>query len=426
MTTILIVDDSLVDQRAIAALLQNEGVSLLFAANGKEAVDLLQTDCPDLVLTDMYMPEMNGLELLHYIRKHYPTVPVILTTSKGSEDLAFKSLQAGAASYVPKRNLVSHLMATVQQVLTVARAHRDRQNVLAYVRQSEFYFVFGSEFPHSQALIGHVQEQMREMKLADEAELLQAGVALDEALSNAVYHGNLELSSTLREADGDYQEHARQRMKQPPYCNRHVHVIAIFTRDHAKFVIRDEGPGFDPSSLPDPTDPENIERVGGRGLLLIRVFMDEVLFNEKGNEITMVKRRKPISDEVLVEEPKPIKSPDLAVQLAVTGNVVLVTFTTDLSEMDYLRLEHAFQSVFDLLDDGRVANVLLDFRNTNYFGSSAVGLFMRFFKRTQDNDGQLALCNLSDMEIEILKTTCLDRIWPIFDSFEEALQFLRS
>jgi hypothetical protein len=57
------------------------------------------------------------------------------------------------------------------------------------------------------------------------------------------------------------------------------------------YVVRDEGPGFDPSILPDPTDPANLEQVGGRGLLLIRTFMNKVYHNERGNEITLIKDR---------------------------------------------------------------------------------------------------------------------------------------
>jgi len=57
------------------------------------------------------------------------------------------------------------------------------------------------------------------------------------------------------------------------------------------FIVRDEGPGFDPSALPDPTDPENLLKPCGRGVMLIRTFMDQVNFSAKGNEITMVKRR---------------------------------------------------------------------------------------------------------------------------------------
>jgi anti-sigma regulatory factor (Ser/Thr protein kinase) len=66
-------------------------------------------------------------------------------------------------------------------------------------------------------------------------------------------------------------------------------VIAHITRADAKFIVRDEGPGFDPHGLPDPTDPANLEKASGRGLLLMRTFMDSVSFNDLGNEVTMVK-----------------------------------------------------------------------------------------------------------------------------------------
>ena len=64
-------------------------------------------------------------------------------------------------------------------------------------------------------------------------------------------------------------------------------------RTQATFVIRDDGPGFDLNSLPDPTDPENLLKPSGRGLLLIRTFMDEVSHNSTGNQITLVRRRRP-------------------------------------------------------------------------------------------------------------------------------------
>jgi anti-sigma regulatory factor (Ser/Thr protein kinase) len=70
-----------------------------------------------------------------------------------------------------------------------------------------------------------------------------------------------------------------------------VYLAASLSRSQAQYTVRDEGHGFDPSTLPDPTDPENVGKVNGRGLFLIRTFMDEVSFNETGNEITMVKRR---------------------------------------------------------------------------------------------------------------------------------------
>ena len=117
--------------------------------------------------------------------------------------------------------------------------------------------------------------------------------ALKEALLNAIEHGNLELDSKMRD-DGTGEEFyrlAETRMQQEPYCNRRVTVTMRLSPEQLAYVIRDEGPGFDPSTLPDPTDPESIQRAHGRGLLLIRSFMDDVVFNEAGNQITLIKYR---------------------------------------------------------------------------------------------------------------------------------------
>ena len=83
----------------------------------------------------------------------------------------------------------------------------------------------------------------------------------------------------------------QQRRREKPYLTRRVYVTVKESPAEAVYTIRDEGPGFDPSKLPDPTDPSNLDRVSGRGLLLIRTFMDRVHHNKTGNEITMVKRR---------------------------------------------------------------------------------------------------------------------------------------
>ena len=111
-----------------------------------------------------------------------------------------------------------------------------------------------------------------------------------EAVTNAMFHGNLEVSSELRKkSPADYQRLADERRRQEPYSRRRVHITASESRDRIIYAVRDEGPGFDPSILPDPTLPENMLRVSGRGVLLIRTFMDRVEYNATGNQITMSK-----------------------------------------------------------------------------------------------------------------------------------------
>jgi CheY-like chemotaxis protein len=291
MPTVLVVDDIAVDRRRAEKLLAKEGLSVISAANGREALECLKRAQPDLVLTDIQMPEMDGLQLVQEIRRTYPAVPVILMTAHGSEETAVEALQKGAASYVPKRNLAEDLPETIDSILAVAKAGRHEQRLLECLVHTESHFILENDTSLIPSLIGHLENNLKRMKLCDENGLIRVAVALREALINAIHHGNLETTSALREEDEKlYYAQLEERRQQEPYLDRRVHVLAKESHREALYVIRDEGPGFDPATLPDPTDPANLDKVSGRGLLLIRTFMDEVHHNKEGNEITLVKR----------------------------------------------------------------------------------------------------------------------------------------
>ena len=292
MASVLVVDDSAVDRlRTEKILAKDAGLTVSVAANGKEALEHLARGLPDIVLTDMQMPEMDGLQLVEEIRSRYPAVPVILMTAHGSEELAVQALQRGAASYVPKRNLANDLPDTIESVLGVAKANRSQLRLLECLIDTQSHFVLENDAALIPSLIGHLENNLTRMRLCDENGLIRVAVALREALINAIHHGNLEIDSSLREKDEKhYCTLVQERRQQEPYLDRRVHVYAKESHHEAYYVIRDEGPGFDPTSLPDPTDPANLEKVSGRGLLLIRTFMDEVHHNKQGNEITMIKR----------------------------------------------------------------------------------------------------------------------------------------
>jgi serine/threonine-protein kinase RsbW len=99
-----------------------------------------------------------------------------------------------------------------------------------------------------------------------EADQFAIRLALEEGLMNAIRHGNRFAS------------------------DKQVHVTWQIERSEAVFTIADEGPGFHECTVPDPTIDENLERPCGRGLMLMRSFMDEVSYNEKGNEVRLVKK----------------------------------------------------------------------------------------------------------------------------------------
>ena len=96
----------------------------------------------------------------------------------------------------------------------------------------------------------------------------RVGIALREAIVNAMHHGNLEAGSELRQRDdADYQALIERRRSEAPYRERRTQVTVTLDRDKAVYVVRDEGRGFDPSKLPDPVDPANMDKLSGRGLL---------------------------------------------------------------------------------------------------------------------------------------------------------------
>lgn len=117
---ILVVDDEPRFTRLVEANLQTEGFEVLKAKNGKEAVELVASQKPDLVLLDVMMPEMDGFQACERIRE-FSTVPIIMLTAKGDEEHKVRGLTLGADDYVVKPFSATELLARVRAVLRRAQ-----------------------------------------------------------------------------------------------------------------------------------------------------------------------------------------------------------------------------------------------------------------------------------------------------------------
>jgi CheY-like chemotaxis protein/anti-sigma regulatory factor (Ser/Thr protein kinase) len=291
MARVLVVDDSPVDRRLVGSLLAKApNIEVVYAVDGVEALQMMESSAPNLVVTDLMMPNMDGLELVAAAVRKYPMVPMLLMTGKGSESIAVQALKAGAASYVPKSVLSDLLLDTVENVLAMAQEEQTQTKLMDCM--TGCCFTVENDATMITALVNYLRQFVKKAGLCDETNSIRTGVALEEALNNALFHGNLELDSETREGNrAVYREMVEQRRKSEPYCRRKIYIEATLTNDEGRFLVRDEGPGFDPLELPDPTDPANLEKPSGRGLLLMRTFMDDVKFNEAGNQVTLIKRK---------------------------------------------------------------------------------------------------------------------------------------
>lgn len=291
--TVLVVDDSSLDRRLAGALLKKHGYLVEFAEDGVHALDYLSKACADAVVTDLHMPNMTGLELVVSVRGKYPRLPVILMTAHGSEEIAVLALRTGAASFVPKRLLSAELAATVDAVVALSREVHTREVSVEPREEALVTFQISNDMTNLHEAVGQMEAQLKRLKFCDETGVLQVGVALREAIVNAICHGNLEVPSELKDGGSPaFQELATVRKNLAPYCDRKV-IVEVRRRhpDEIEYVVVDEGPGFDPSVLPDPSDPTSIDKEHGRGIMLMRMFMDEVEHRGRGNEVRMVKRR---------------------------------------------------------------------------------------------------------------------------------------
>ena len=293
MTTILVVDDSAVDRTRAAGLLANEdNWQVLEAADGKQALEIIKSTALDAVITDLQMPGMDGLDLIQEVHKTYSHIPVVVMTSRGSEEVAVEALQLGASSYVPKHVLANSIVDTLQRVIATAQEGRKRSELMNRLCERSESYILDNDVNLLLAMSRHLQAQLSETWNLDRTDRMRTGTALEEALLNAMYHGNLEVSSELKDQDHQaFYALADERRKTAPWSERRIHVRLWMTNEEAKIIIRDDGKGFDPGLLPDPTDPENLARPFGRGVMLMRAFMDDVTYNDVGNEVTLLRKR---------------------------------------------------------------------------------------------------------------------------------------
>lgn len=291
MAVVLVVEDSPDQAALVAALLESAGHTARLAENAETALERVAESRPDLVVTDLVMPGMDGLELVEAVRDGFPDLPVILVTAFGGGEIAVEALKRGAAHFVPKLRLADDLLDTVNSVLALVRETRQKTRLLEALVESRFRFVL----PNEETLIAGLVEFLQDRACyrnpeCDENVLMQVGIAVQEAIRNAMHHGNLEVSSELRhESSVKYNAKVSERLEDEEYANRRVVVEAQFAGTVFRCSVRDEGPGFDPALVPDPTDPENLLKTSGRGMYLISMFMDSVEHDAKGSEIVMAK-----------------------------------------------------------------------------------------------------------------------------------------
>jgi len=136
---ILVVDDEESLREMLKEFLEGEGMLVELAQNGREALEKLRSLSLDLILLDLRMPGMSGIEVLQEIKKEEPELPVVVITAYGSVDNAVETLKMGAFDFITKPFKLEELLNIISRALEVERLKRENQYLLEEMRD-KFYF----------------------------------------------------------------------------------------------------------------------------------------------------------------------------------------------------------------------------------------------------------------------------------------------
>ena len=289
---VLVVDDSPID-RILAGnmLLKEPGMTVSYAVDGADAMEQIQSQLPDAVVSDLQMPEMDGLQLVAAIKQRYPLLPVILMTAQGSEEIAAEALRLGAASYVPKPSLAKYLGDVVGRIISSAGADRGHSRLMNSLSECHCRFTLQNDPELIEPLVNRLQEMLRCLPLADESERLRVGIALKHALHTAYYLGNLELPSDTEDLfSPPMRQLSQERSADARYAPRNLVVEARLSPEQAEFCVRHEGPGIDVTGWPPSLDLTQASSHLIRGWNLMRSIMDDAQFTPDGRTQILVKR----------------------------------------------------------------------------------------------------------------------------------------
>lgn len=292
-TKILLIDDEPLVREELGGLLEDEGYLVIAGADGEEGLALFRSEAPDMVITDVRMPRKDGLSVAVTIRQEDPGVPVAVITGHGSESMAINALRSGVIDFIKKPVRVEDLTSALARMEAARRPpelkYAEMPPMVKLLSHSWVYQL-GNDLGAIPSFVDAMLRQCTEE--IDRIAVLELSLALRELILNAVEHGNLGLSyqeKTKALEAGTIDQLLEERAQMSEYRDRSVIVTVSRQERRLIFSIKDEGEGFDWSALPDPADTPDLFSIHGRGVLLSRMSVDSLEFNEQGNEVTVEK-----------------------------------------------------------------------------------------------------------------------------------------
>jgi len=296
MAAILLAEDSPTHTALMRSLLSDDSHTVECVTNGREAIASMERTLPDLVVTDLRMPEVNGQELVQEIASRYPHIPSVVVTARGSENLAVDALALGAANFVPKNSLSKLLTYVVRQTLRLAEVDGIFHQFTGLLHRPEYSFTLTNHVAAIEPAVLYVVQSLAAAARMDATQRVRVGTALASAIFNSICYGNLQVTdedtcvSRLLAGDASGAADLNSRAESPPYCDHKVQLRVSVADDDTRILVSHDGDGRMTRLTPAPGTPESFELEQCRGFMLMTSVMDDIIFHSDYSEVVMVKQ----------------------------------------------------------------------------------------------------------------------------------------
>lgn len=296
---ILIVDDEPGTLEYLALMADRAGHEVRTALDGDAGLRLFREFNPDLVMTDLQMPGLSGIELLEAIRRESRRVIVIIITGHGDERSATEALRLHANDYLNKPVRPRQMEALLRKYASIVESSQIAHRLPAMVAERAMTIQFESRVELVPEIADYLLNEAG--PLLDEDDRLGVHLGLNELMMNAVEHGNLNISAedktaAMSEGHQGLVRLYENRLADPRLAARRVTVQFTMRDGKCEWLITDEGDGFDYNGVSDPTRTAGLASLTGRGIYLSRFQFDEVEFIGQGNQVRACKYiKKPAS-----------------------------------------------------------------------------------------------------------------------------------
>ena len=258
---ILIIDDVEEIRISLSKIVEQLGVVPLTASNGLEALDLLQSEKIDLIITDLMMPEMDGLQFIVQSRKLNPRIPIAVISGYADIKNATFALTRGAFNFITKPFTIKEVENVIRKGLRLRELSLGTDRLLKTIRNRTDITI--PSFTHLLPSVSfYVLKECQWRGIDNENLLNNISVCIDETLTNALTHGN----------EGNPE--------------KTIAITLQFDTEKFTFTIQDEGNGFDVKEFDRQIKQNAIDIPNKRGLFIVEYLADEISFNDKGNEVT--------------------------------------------------------------------------------------------------------------------------------------------